>query len=317
MFSSIPNPLVFFENFFPDGFDKLYQDFFNFNTKKVTGTSDNDYCEEPYYMIECNREQGYIIIEEAAFANVDLEVHQFKKNFRDELEAILIPEIDASLKLIISEIQTKGSREGQETYIHTILTEIEFIINNKVKLICSVKYQSQCKAYLIQYMRLIEQRYSYLVNDDASYMKLLKEPVQNEFTTLLIVSYKQDLIPKLYDKLKPKFIDEDTSLETFTKAFTGVILKEGESLDIKWLPRPFGSCFIAALVVMLDHMVIKGYLNQYNDKQLSNIFVTDEGGYIKPTNWKKRRKEANRDDRVRGEPDEFWQLKAIIDNLFR
>jgi len=309
------NPLGFFEDFFPEGFDKLYNDFFNFNTKKVTGTSDDDYCEEPYYMVECNKVEGYRVIEEAAFTNVEHEVTQFKTYFRDKLEDILKPQIDIAIRQTINNIQPRD-KDSQTTYIHTLFTQIEYIINNKLKYITNAKYQSQCKAYLVQYMREIVQRYSYLADADATYMKLLKEPVQNEFTTLLIVPHKQYLIPKLYDKLKPKFIEENTTLETFMKAFTGVQLKEGELLGIKWVYMRKKKSYLGALVIMLDYMLSEAHcLNQYDDRQLSNIFVTDEGEYVIPSNWNRRRKDANKPEKK----DEliFRELKGIIDTTIR
>lgn len=309
------NPLRFFEDFFSEGFDKLYNDYFNFNTKKVTGTSDDDYCEEPYYMVECNKVEGYRIIEEAAFTNVEHEVTQSKTYFRDKLEDILKPQIDIAIRQTIDNIQPRD-KDSQTTYIHTLFTQIEYIINNKLKYITNAKYQSQCKAYLVQYMREIVQRYSYLADADATYMKLLKEPVQNEFTTLLIVPHKQYLIPKLYDKLKPKFIEENTTLETFMKAFTGVQLKEGESLGIKWVFTAYGGCYLGALVKMLDYMIEIGCLSQYDDKQLSNIFVTNEGEYVMPSNWDKRRADANK-PKERGEPLIFRELRGIVDTTIR
>jgi len=313
--SNVSNPVKFFEDFFPVGFDKLYSTFFGFNIERVTGTCDEDYYEHPFYMVECNEEEGYRVIEEAAFANVNFEITQYKSYLRDELEAILKPQIDTSFKLIAREVQTRDG-EGQKTYIHTILNEIEYIINNNLKEICHIKYQVQCKVYLVQYISKIVQRYSYLVNAEASYMKLLKEPMLNEFKTLLVVPHKQDIIPKLYDKLKPKFIDEETTLETFTKAFTGVQQKEGESLNIRWVLKPYGNSYLGALVVMLDYMVTVGCLGQYDDKQLSNIFVTDSGESVLPSNWSRRRIEANK-DKKRGEPLVFRELKGIIDTTIR
>ncbi len=159
------------------------------------------------------------------------------------------------------------------------------------------------------------QRYSYLADTDATYMKLLKEPVQNEFTTLLIVPHKQYLIPRLYDKLKPKFIEENTTLETFMKAFTGVQLKEGESLSVKWVLIEKKYAYLGALVIMLDYMVKVGCLNKYNDKQLSNIFVKEDGEYIKPVNWDDRRTDAKKADE-KGK-HVFRELRGIIDTTIR
>lgn len=322
------NPLGFFEDFFPEGFDKLYTKFF-FVGIVFNNCHDRMCCNFPYQAIkEVNETEGYVlrqaIHDGRNTAIIDGKVVRREPNapsekrfyFRDELETILKPQIDAAIKHTIDNIQQIRDKDSQTTYIHTLFTQIEYIINNKLKHIVDAKYEPQCKVYLVLYMREIVKRYPYLINTDATYTKLLNENTQNEFTTLLIVPHKQDLIPRLYNKLKPKFIDEGTTPEIFTKAFTGVQLKEGESLGIKWVYMRKKKCYLGALVIMLDYMLSEAHcLNQYDDRQLSNIFVTDEGEYVIPSNWNRRRKDANKPEK-KDEPI-FRELRGIIDTTIR
>lgn len=327
--SNLSNPLVFFEDFFPDGFNRLYTKFF-FVGVVFNNLYDRMCCDFPYQAVrEIIETEGYVlrqaIHDGRNSAIIDGKVIRREANapsekrfyFRDELETILKPQIDTTIRQTIDNIQLIRDKDSQTTYIHTLFTQIEYIINNKLKHITNAKYQPQCKAYLIQYMREIMQRYPYLVNTvDTTYAKLLNENTQDEFTTLLIVPHKQGLIPQLYDRLKPKFIDEGTTLETFTKAFTGVQLKEGDSLGIKWVLIERKHTYLGALVIMLDHMVITaGCLNRYTDRQLSNIFVKENGEYVNPVNWNDRRKAAEKADKK--EKDVFRELRGIVDNSIR
>lgn len=63
-------------------------------------------------------------------------------------------------------------------------------------------------------------------------------------------------------------------------------------------------------------MIEIGCLSQYDDKQLSNIFVTNEGEYVMPSNWDKRRADANK-PKERGEPLIFRELRGIVDTTIR
>ena len=286
--SDITNPIRFFEYFFPKGFDKMYDDFFKFNANKycLSDTSDDDFDEAPYHMIECDKNQDYIIIEEAAFANSNFISRSFRKTIQDILRQILDKELNESLYLTNEAFISKNSVEAKETLIQSLLSDMVYIIEYKLSLICKPKYSRQCQSILVDYIQKIEERYSnYVSNKKASYSKYLSTKITSSTTSLKMIESKYNRLNVLLEDLKEGgFLEPTLSLELFQRAFNGSNIES--PLEIKWMKISYGKCYYTAVLELIQLLKQKEYIADYSYKQLSKIFVQSNGVPIPEGGWK-------------------------------
>ena len=286
--SDITNPIRFFEYFFPEGFDKMYDNFFKFNTNKycLSDANNDDYDEAPYHMIEWDKNEDYIIIEEAAFANPNFISRSFRKTIQEELRQILDKELNESLYLTNEAFISKNSVEAQETLIQSLLSDIAYIIEHRLSLICKPKYSQQCQSILVDYIQKTEERYSsYVSSNTASYSKYLSTKVISSTISLKMVESKYNRLNVLLEDLKEwGFLEPTLSLELFQRAFNGSSIEN--PLKIKWMKISYSKCYYTAVLELIQLLNQKKYIADYSYKQLSKIFVQSDGTPIPEDGWK-------------------------------
>lgn len=301
--SDIDNPIAFFEEFFPKGFDKFYHDFYNYTSVMQIPcySGEREWDDEiMVHVIETNEEEGYIIVDYTEFGR-DIcsdfrpieELIPYTLYFKDKLVKHLDLEIEKSKQIILEVLLTKDTNT-QKSFIHTLFSNIAYIIDYKIPQICNRKYKILCQNALISFMREIIQRYPYLrTQGNTSYAKYINANVgNNENKALHVRENKLKYLPILFDKLKDEgFIEKGLSLDLFKKAFDGNTIYE--PLNIRWIKmRGTKMNYIASLVVMIDKMKDMLIIEHYQDAQLSNIFVRHDGTLIKVGDWKSFRQSA-------------------------
>lgn len=316
--SNTENPIAFFEEFFPKGFDKFYQDFYNY-TITLQIPSDFDFREWDdeiaQYVKEANEDEGYIIVDYTVFGK-DMysdfrpieELISYTLYFKDKLVKQLDLEIEKSKKLTLEILLIKDTN-AQKVFIHTLFSSIAYIIEHNIPQICNRKYKILCQNTLISFMREIMQRYPYLrTQGNATYTKYFNTNLgTNENKALQAIDDKLKYLPILFDKLKEDgFIEKKLSYDLFKKAFEGNTIDA--PLNIRWIKmRGTKMNYIASLAVMIDKMKEEQFIEPYQDTQLSNIFVRHDGSLIKVGDWKSFRQSAKK-----GNNDILDDIESIL-----
>lgn len=307
--SDIENPIAFFEEFFPKGFDKFYNNFFNYIVT-LQIPSDFDYKEWDdeiaQYVIESNEEEGYIIVDYTVFGRDIYSDHRpieelipYTLYFKDKLTKQLDLEIDKSKKLTLEILLIKDTN-AQKVFIHTLFSSIAYIIEHNIPQICNRKYKILCQNTLISFIREIIQRYPYLrTQGNTTYAKYFNTNLStNENKALQVRSDKLKYLPILFDKLKENgFIEKSLPFDLFKKAFDGNTIDE--PLNIRWIKMKGTKMnYIASLAVMIDKMKEEQFIEPYQDAQLSNIFVRQDGTSIKIGDWKSFRQSGKKGNNI-------------------
>lgn len=303
--SDIENPIAFFEEFFPRGFDKFYHSFYSFiATLQVPSDLDNKEWDDEIaqYVKEANEDEGYIIVD---YTILGLDMYSdftpieklmpYTLYFKDKLIKRLDLEVDNSKQLILKILLTKD-RDTQKTYVHTLFSNIAYIIEHNISRICNRKYKILCHNILISFMREIIQRYPYVrTQGNTTYYKYINTNVgNNENKALQVRNDKLKYLPILLDRLKDEgFIEKKLSFDLFKKAFDGNTIDE--PLNIRWIKmRGTKMNYIASLAIMIDKMKDMLIIEPYLDAQLSNIFVRQDRTPIKVGDWKSFRLSAKK-----------------------
>ena len=292
--SSIGNPLGFFEDFFSKGFDNQFGNFFKLTTEEY---SEINYPEtghvtlcNPYFMIECNEDEDYIVYVDAARAKGrDDKEHQHKKVLPVELSNILKPELENSLKLTNEAILQKNGEEAIKVFLHVLLSGMAYIIDHNLPLISLPKYIPLCESFLRSYINEVDKRHSYYISREKStYLKFLSPKNVDVNHSLNMKSEKLKRLDELLKLLKnEEFVEQNLSLELFRKAFDNSPIKE--PLGIKWIKIDRGHTYLGGITEMIRQLHDKKYISDYTDAQLSNIFARENGSQINIPSWKSAR----------------------------
>jgi len=288
--SSFENPLSFFQDFFPKGFDDKFGKFFKRPTEECTELHHPlgvELVYNPEYMIECNEDEDYVVCE-LVFYCADGNI---KKGYRKsvlpvELTNFLQPELKNSLNLTNKALLQKDSIESQKILIDTLLSIMVLIIENDVPSISLKKYIPLCQSLLVEYIQKVEQNHPSLISKEkTSYSKYLtpKNPTENHFLKMKTSQFNR--LPVLLDALKTEgFVEKNLPLETFQKAFDGSIIET--PLGIKWIKIYYSRYYYGSALELIQQLEKKKYIPEFSYKQLSNIFVQGDGTPITEEGWK-------------------------------
>ena len=262
-------------------------------------------------VIECNEDEDYIVYSDAILLGNRLENCEYKKILPVELTNILQPELENSLKLTNKALLQKDTVDSQKTFIHTLLSIMALIIDNDVPSISLKKYIPLCQSLLTEYIQKVEQRYPDLISKEkTSYSKYLapKNPTKNH--SLKMIPSKFSRLSVLLEALKEQeFIEKNLPLETFKKAFDGSVLEK--PLGIKWIKMSQGKCFYGSALELIEQLEKKKFIDKFNNRQLSNIFIQRDGSLI--IDWKGAKNRKNNTKKGRG--DFLEDIEAIVNNF--
>lgn len=283
--SSINSPLKFFEFFFPKDFDRRYNNFFNSDIYTILLDSDIGSNEYFYNVIELKEDDGYIIVEDMYKENPK----QYKELFIDEFQYSLKHELNLSIQYTQEALLKKNSKEAQQTLLHSLLSNMAYIIDNSLPLICNQKYLPLCESILLSYIQQIEVRYSdYISREKSIYLKYLTPKSVNASYSLNMTGAKFKQLDELLKLLKEEgFVEESLSLEFFKKAFDNTPITK--PLNIKWIKLDRKQTYLGGITELMQQLKDKKYIGDFDDAQLSKIFVRADGSSIKVYSWKSAR----------------------------
>ena len=308
------NPLRFFDDFLPNGFDLLYNRFYNYEVTMDIPSDDypNDKI-SVYYIVEYSKDDGFIVVENSGFFRDDNTSKQFTVYLKDKIQQLLDEESCSSIKYTNEAIMQKDSVDAQKTLIHTLLSRTAYFIENNLHQICDKKYLHQCQTALVKYIREIEQYYpDYISNKQTTYSKYLKPKTTSSTQSLKMVSRKYNNLDGLLDMLKDEgFLEKSLSLELFQKAFDVSDIET--PLNIKWIKMSYKKCYYTAALELVQLLEKKEYIAGYSYKQLSRIFVQSDNTPIPENGWK----EANyrKERRKRGKNSILDDISRIVNNF--
>ena len=292
---STNNPLKFFEEFFPKGFNDNFGNFFNLTTNEYTEVyhpeiMDTELLPNPKYMIECNENEDYIVYVEVFYTkDGNTGKRQLKKVLTVELEKILKQEIENALTLTNDAILERNSEDSQKTLVNILLSNMALVIDSYLPLISLKKYAPFCQSLLVEYIKKVELHYPNLISREKStYLKYLTPKSVNASYSLNMISSKFKQLDKLLDLLKEEgFVEGSLSLELFKKAFDDKPIDK--PLNIKWIKLDRKQTYLGGVTELMQQLKDKKYLGDFEGAQLSKIFVRADGSIINVVNWKSAR----------------------------
>jgi len=344
------NPLRFFENFFPEEFNKMYNEFRHFDKKPdevelkminqhlaetdkqnlalLRSIEDLNNLLEPdglilppskYKVLEYNNEEDSMIIEECSYIYLPEEdtycisnKKQYTRVFLEELQTLLYSELEKTIRLTIDALLEKDNKQA---FIHNLLLNAVYVINDKISIIDKPKYIADCQFFLKSYVQEIGTRYSdYISREKSPYLQYLplKNPKKN---------YALNMIPAKFGRLefllaelqKEGFVEDTLLPEDFQKAFSGKELTE--PLKIKWIKMYYGKCNYTTALEMIQLLESKKYIAGYSYSQLSLIFVQNDGSPIKESGWKEASSRKKKEKKITSRLTPSDEIKLIIHNF--
>ena len=294
--STVDNPLRFFRDYFPLGFDKRFGNFFKMSTDEYVKLYNHQTDEvlevtNPCYMIECNEKEDYIVYVDAVLAKDRDDVkHQHKKHLPTQLFNVLKPELEKSIQLTDDAIYANLGAE--KALLDNLLSNMALIIDREVPKISLPKYIPLCTTILRSYISEIETKYSrYISRNKSTYLKYLtpKNAVVNHSLNMKPDKLKD--LGKLLQMLKEEeFVEKNLELPLFRKAFDNTLIKE--PLGIKWIKWRKGDFYIGSLAIMIDLLEEKEYISKYRVAQLIKIFEKGNGEPIGERGWYSAKSDA-------------------------
>ena len=285
--SSINNPLAFFEDFSKELLLSRYS-----------------------YTMAAEETHSFEIISEIPDENkiLDGATHrdyirrEFERWFEINVSNTLKDEIKKSLNLTDEALLAKDSIDSQKTLVCTLFSKIASIINK-----IPSEYVSLCQPSLVDYIRKVELQYPHLISrENYTYSKYLTSRSVNAGYSLNMEDSKFKQLNKLLSLLKDEgFVEQSLSLELFKKAFDNTPITK--PLNIKWIKTDRKQTYLGAITELMQQLLDKKYIKDFEDTQLSKIFVRVDDTIINVNSWKSARNNTK--------PGKSGKRNKILDDI--
>ena len=134
----------------------------------------------------------------------------------------------------------------------------------------------------------------------------------NDDYSLKMINSKYKRLDVLLDLLKEDgFLEPTLSIELFQKVFDGN--KIDKPLNIEWTKISYKKCYYTAALELIQLLEKKKYITGYSYRQLSKIFVQNDGSPINESSWKEV--SYRKENRKKGKNPILDDISSIVNRF--